>query len=325
MGNAAFPLTIEAPVKVNLHLVIRDRRPDGFHNLESIFLALAFGDILHFEPVASENTLEIHLEGENSGVIALPPEKNIISGAVSLFRSKTGYNQGLRIRVEKRIPLGGGLGGGSSDAASTLLALNKLAADGRGGLIHQDSLVEMAASLGSDIPFFLYKTGAAWVSGRGEIIRPIEAPQLYKPGLFFVLVNPGFPSETAAAFRLLEQFLAGQKSGSAERLCGTGIESGEQALMQALAGHPRNWPFRNDFLPVFEGQTQNTGKTYSDIITQLRKLGADFAGLTGAGSTCFGVFTRKALAEKACESLKKTWNYTIITFPLAFEPMTVLE
>jgi 4-diphosphocytidyl-2-C-methyl-D-erythritol kinase len=130
-----------------------------------------------------------------------------------------------------------------------------------------------------------------------------------------VLVNPGFPSETAGAFRLLDEFR------SAQPVCGAGTESGEQALIQALETPPRNWPFRNDFLPVFEGQTQNTGKTYRDIIARLRELGADFAGLTGAGSTCFGVFTQRALAEKARKSLLKTWNSTIITFPLAFEDM----
>jgi len=325
-NKVVFPLTIEAPAKVNLHLAITDRRPDGFHSLESIFLAVAFGDTLHFQPVEAVNTVEIHIEVENSGVnagvSALPLEKNIIFRAVSLFRSKTGYKQGLRIRVTKRIPLGGGLGGGSSDAASTLLALNKLAANGKGGHFSKESLLEMAASLGSDIPFFLCETGAAWVSGRGEAIKPIEAsackPMAYKPGFFCVLVNPGFPSETAGAFRLLDEFRAKGKGNGVqpEPVFKAGIDSG-QALI-ALAGSPRHWPFRNDFLPVF----QHLGKReYQDIIVQLRGLEADFAGLTGAGSTCFGVFTERTRAERARDILLKAWNFVIFTFPLAHKAM----
>ena len=325
MDNVVPALTIEAPAKVNLHLGIKNRRPDGFHDLESIFLALDFGDTLHFESLAAENTLEICMDGEHSGINALPPEKNIIFRAVSLFRKKTGYNRGLRVRVEKRIPPGGGLGGGSSDAASTLLALNMLASADKGGLLGPGlldrgllgphSLAEIAASLGSDVPFFLYKAGAAWVSGRGEIIKPVEVPLACKPAFFFVLVNPGFPSETAEAFRLLNEYRMEHKSNGADTICETAAEHSGQALIKALADHPRNWPFENDFAPVFIHLKKYV---YQDIIAQLRELGADFAGLTGAGSTCFGVFTERVQAEKACEVLLKTRNFVIITFPLAF-------
>ena len=312
MNKPDLTLTIDAPAKINLHLAIKNRRPDGFHDLESIFLALAFGDTLYFEPITGDNTLEIHMEGENSGFKALPMEKNIIFRAVSLFRKQMGYNQGLRIRVEKRIPLGGGLGGGSSDAASTLAALNKLASDNKAGLLSRDSLAEMAAFLGSDIPFFLCETNAAWVSGRGEAIRPVQAPQ----GLFFVLVN-GFPSETSEAFRLLDEFRADASHVK------TGPETAglsQERLIEALAHSPRNWPFWNDFLPVFQTQVRDNapGKVYGEILGQLRDLGADFAGLSGAGSTCFGVFTQRMLAEKAGKVLLKIWNFVKITFPLAY-------
>jgi 4-diphosphocytidyl-2-C-methyl-D-erythritol kinase len=109
-------LAIPAPAKVNLHLAVKDRRPDGFHNLESVFLALDFGDTLHFEPLAGLETLEITMEGEY-GKASPPAEENLVFKALTLFREKTGRNQGLKIRIEKRIPLGGGMGGGSSDAA----------------------------------------------------------------------------------------------------------------------------------------------------------------------------------------------------------------
>jgi len=147
-------LTVLAPAKVNLHLAVLDRRPDGFHDIESVFLAVDFADTLHFELVEPENSVEIVME---AGSASIPPEENIIFRALSLFKAKTGFSKGLRIKVKKRIPIGGGLGGGSSNAASTLLAINKLA----GSALSPGFLKEMGASLGSDVPFFLYETAAA--------------------------------------------------------------------------------------------------------------------------------------------------------------------
>lgn len=313
-------LAVRAPAKLNLHLAVKDRRADGLHNLESIFLSLAFWDTLYFEPACEEKLLEISMEKEKKSgnladFFALPAEKNIIFKAVSCFRDKTGFNRGLRIRVKKRIPVGGGLGGGSSDAASTLLALNRLA----GGILPLCALAEMAESLGSDVPFFLHEAAAAWVSGRGEFIDPIEAPK----GLFFVLVNPGFPSETARAFRLLSDFREGQATA-----CGGNSGHGEkQLLLNALSGDPQNWPFKNDFLPAFlhlakgssgGGSSQNAEKAYLDIFARLKELGAVFSGLSGAGSTCFGVFTKMAEAKRACKILLETWDFVKLTFPSTF-------
>jgi 4-diphosphocytidyl-2-C-methyl-D-erythritol kinase len=161
---------MEAPAKLNFHLKVGGRRPDGFHDIESLFVALAFGDTLYLETTPSETATvpEIRMDRPLDG-------ENIISRAISLFRSRTGFNQGLKVAVEKRIPLGGGLGGGSSDAAAALLALNRLAADG--GLRNTAELAEMGAFLGSDVPFFLCGGPAAWVTGRGEQIQPLELPE----------------------------------------------------------------------------------------------------------------------------------------------------
>jgi len=265
-------VTVTAPAKVNLNLAVLDRRPDGFHNIESVFLAVDFGDTLHFEPIPGEKTLKLAIEGPAAAGLDLPVEKNIIFKALSLFRDKTGFAQGLKIRVEKRIPIGGGLGGGSSDAAATLLALNKLA----GFPLSREQLLEMAAALGSDVPFFIYETAAARVTGRGECVEPLEAPCF-----FLVLVNPGFPSDTAAAFRLLDEYRA----------------NGDSHL----------------FLPVFKEPEKSV---YNSIISRLRELGAEPAGLSGAGSTCFGIFKEKPLAEKAAAALRGTEEksfYIIVT------------
>jgi 4-diphosphocytidyl-2-C-methyl-D-erythritol kinase len=308
-------LRVEAPAKLNVHLRIGDKRQDGFHELESLFLALAFGDILHFETAPSSGlTLSMDRELPDGA----PPEQNIISRAVSLFRSRTGYDKGLKIAVEKRIPLGGGLGGGSSDAAAALMALNRLASD-EGCAANKADLAEMGASLGSDVPFFLHDTPLAWIRGRGERVQSLTLPESLR-GLFFVLVNPGFPSDTAGAFRLVDEFRQNTAKHRHLRASSQEIES----LIRCLSEPPGNWPFVNDFLPAFEAGAGNHpvfGKawfSYQQILIQLRELGADFIGLSGSGSTCFGVFSNGDTARAAGESLDKCWPFAIITFLLAY-------
>ena len=138
---------VEAPCKINLHLRVKERRPDGFHELESVFLALSWGDRLEFELRGEPGRSEIELAGPVPGTI--PREKNLVYQAAALFRERTGFNRGLRVRLEKRVPLGAGFGGGSSDAAAALRALDTLAGTG----LSPEVLGELAGKLGSDVPF----------------------------------------------------------------------------------------------------------------------------------------------------------------------------
>jgi 4-diphosphocytidyl-2-C-methyl-D-erythritol kinase len=282
-------------------------RADGYHELESIFLALNFGDTLAFTLLDEPGTVDIRFPAGG----LLPPGENIVGKAAALFRAETGFNRGLRVDVEKRIPLGGGMGGGSSDAASTLLALNRLSGAG----LSAARLGEMAGKLGSDVPFFL-TGGAAWVNGRGEHIQPLPVP----PGLWVALVNPGFSSGTAAAFRLLDA----SRGGVSGAVPGPG-NAGDpppEVYMKALAGNPRDWPFLNDFLPVL---SPGEAGVYHRILARLKRLGADFSGLSGTGSTCFGVFCDRKRAEKAVKALVKEWPFVELTFPLARTAHAVLE
>jgi 4-diphosphocytidyl-2-C-methyl-D-erythritol kinase len=326
-------LAIEAPAKINLHLRIGTRRPDGYHDLESLFLALNFGDTLSFEALDIEGDV-IVMDWDSRGGFAvpdLPPEKNIIRRALELFRSRTGAGGAFRVFCKKRIPPGSGLGGGSSDAAAVLCALNILAGTG----LSREELAVMAGELGSDVPFFL-SGGAAWVSGRGERVRPLPVP----PGLSVVLVNPGFPSPTAGAFRRLDRVREKAAPGGADSARrGTGTlpaDEGPGRLREGdigdiLRGDPRNWPFWNDFTPVLtgedgeEGGAGAEGAEYSRILGRLGGAGADFSGISGAGSTCFGVFSRPETAKRAAALLSKQWIFTEFTFPLAFEANGVLE
>ncbi len=296
-------IVVAAPCKINLHLRILGRRADGFHELESVFQALSLADELRFESLKERSVCDLRMEGH------VPPERNIVFKAISAFRSHTGYDAGLRVTVKKRIPMGAGLGGGSSDAAATLFALDLLAGTG----LDRDSLHALATGLGSDVPFFL-DGGTAMVSGRGEVVKPVEGRSDY----VVVLVNPAFPSDTARAFRLLDE---ARSSGLDAELAFLG----EVALEQALGNTPGLWPFVNDFLPVLSRASANEAEAYTGMLADLRSCGAEFVSLSGSGSTCFGVFSNRSSAEKAVLSLSRAWKVVQIALPLARNGFTVLE
>ncbi|MDR3160449.1 MAG: 4-(cytidine 5'-diphospho)-2-C-methyl-D-erythritol kinase [Spirochaetaceae bacterium] len=321
-------LTLAAPCKVNLHLRVKELRADGCHELESIFLALAFGDTLDVEvfdepgPVVLSREYRIGRGAEGpgggpgrigGGAELPPPEKDLAYRAAALFRETTGFEKALALRLVKRVPLGAGLGGGSSDAAAVLRGLDALA----GTALSRKALASMAGALGSDVPFFL-EPGAAFVSGRGELIRPLPVPEKLR----VVLVNPGFPSDTAGAFRRLDRDREERdRRGQAEAAAG-GAAADPEALIAALGRDPGSWPYGNDFLPLF---LKEGGEAYRRIIGDLKALGADFAGLSGSGSTCFGIFTGGGSAERAARNLAERWNFIVLTFPLASSGMGVLQ
>jgi 4-diphosphocytidyl-2-C-methyl-D-erythritol kinase len=177
-----------APAKVNLHLEILAKRPDGYHEINSLLVSVSLYDTLEFRDDSSGH---IHLECDQAG---LPTGKeNLVYRAASLLRPKSG-GRGVAIRLGKRIPVAAGLAGGSSDAAATLAALNEL---WRLGLA-TDQLKSLSAGLGSDVPFF-FATPAAWCTGRGEIASGLAL----KP-LWFVLLCPPFGLATADVYRTVK-------------------------------------------------------------------------------------------------------------------------
>jgi 4-diphosphocytidyl-2-C-methyl-D-erythritol kinase len=138
-----------------------------------------------------------------------------------------------------------------------------------------------------------------------------------------VLVNPGFPSDTVEAYALLDE---ARRKGIVE----SGWMKEGDALVAALEKHPASWPYRNDFLPVFlipgpEGDMTPSGKAYRDILADLRMLEADFTGLSGAGSTCFGIFSRRGVAEEAVQIFLTRYRFVELTIPLAHSVKAVVE
>jgi 4-diphosphocytidyl-2-C-methyl-D-erythritol kinase len=173
-----------APAKINLFLHVVGRRPDGYHLLQTAFHFLDHGDTLHFAPRSDSN---IHLLTPLPGV---PPESDLTVRAARLLQAETGCTEGADIRVAKRLPLGGGLGGGSSDAATVLLALNHLWGTG----VSRQRLQEIGLSLGADVPIFVYGH-SAFAEGVGEALRPITPPPRH-----YLVIEPGVGVPTAAIF-----------------------------------------------------------------------------------------------------------------------------
>jgi len=174
-----------APAKLNLFLHVTGRRRDGYHELQTLFQFLDYGDSLWFEPDASG---VVTLQG---GLPQVPPERNLIVRAARGLAERTGCGKGVRIRIEKRLPVGGGLGGGSSDAATTLVALNLLWGLGLGG----EELAALGLALGADVPVFV-RGSAAWAEGVGEQLTPVEV--LDEP--WYLVLHPAVTVSTAEIF-----------------------------------------------------------------------------------------------------------------------------
>lgn len=179
-------LIVEAPAKLNLSLRVLRKREDGFHEIDSLMVRVpGLCDRLVFSPA--------EVDGFSCDDASVPADgSNLVLKARDAYRAATGLSSPLSIHLEKRVPHGAGLGGGSSDAAATLAAMNRL----HGGVLGNDRLMEIAATLGSDIPFFLGPPTAR-VSGRGERIEVAENP----PSLPVLLLKPAFGVATPDAYR----------------------------------------------------------------------------------------------------------------------------
>jgi 4-diphosphocytidyl-2-C-methyl-D-erythritol kinase len=191
-------LTLRAPAKVNLFLEVTARRADGYHELRTLLVAVSLFDALTFAPAAA-----VRLSCSDPTLGAGP--ENLVVRAADLLRRQTGTTAGAAITLTKRIPVAAGLGGGSSDAATALVGLNRLWKLGLG----RDELAGLAAELGSDVAFFLRRP-AAWCTGRGEVVTPWRLGRR----LHLVLVCPPFGLSTADVYRRLE-VPARPKSGAA--------------------------------------------------------------------------------------------------------------
>ena len=247
--------------KINLGLFITEKRTDGFHNLESLFMPIPLCDILEVTPSTEETTLIC--TGESNDI---PTEKNIVYKAWKLLQEEYGIGH-VKIHLHKIIPSGAGMGGGSSDGTFMLKALNDLFQLNLS--VHR--LEELSAHLGSDCPFFV-QNKAALISGRGEVVNPVN---FSLGGKFLVVVNPGIHISTAQAFQGIQP------------------KPSNFDWKKLIESQELNETLKNDFEP----QVFNLFPEIEKIKEKLMSAGAIYASMSGTGSTVYGIFNVDPLLE----------------------------
>jgi 4-diphosphocytidyl-2-C-methyl-D-erythritol kinase len=263
-----------APAKVNLLLRVFDRRPDGYHELETLFQAIDLADEVRVE--RGGGSVELEVRGADLG----PVEDNLAHRAAARLLAETRISEGVRITLTKRIPAGAGLGGGSSDAAAALRCVALLFE-----ISSEDSLMRrIAAELGSDVPFFLCGSPLAAGRGRGELLEPLE----HLPEAHLVLVMPPVHVSTAWAYHALDA--ARRKHPASDG--------------RTLRGQPRSWEdvagdAHNDFQDVVAEQHPEVARS----LAALERAGAALAMMSGSGAASIGLFPDRAATERAAETL----------------------
>ena len=275
-GGRPRSVSLDAPAKVNLFLTVHEREATGYHRIRTVFQSLELADRLEVERTEAPGvTLDV------SGLDAGPPQENLARRAAAAFLDAARAGAGVHIRLLKRIPAGGGLGGGSSDAAATLTALELLLPDG----VPRPRLLELAAALGSDVPFFLCGSPLAFAEGRGERLTPL--PPL--PAADVILALPDVAVRTAWAYGALDRRVAATAHPTTlpdppptlrdwDSVARLGVNDFEEVVLEA---HPLVAAARN----------------------ALRKTGPRMVLLSGSGSSVFAIYPDRGSAERALADL----------------------
>lgn len=269
-------ITLPSFAKLNLSLKVLGKRPDGFHEILTVFQTISLSDDLTFEAAK-----EISVECDDARVPT--GERNLVIKAVRALSQKTGIRRGVRIGIKKRIPSPGGLGGGSSNAAVTLLAVSRLWELG----LSPRELVEIGCELGADVPFFLCG-GTAIGSGRGTAIDPICDLSLTD----IVVVSPELDISTPEAYSALGFTDLTKKYPKSI------LEHYRQAADGLITG-------RFDFVNDFESFVFSEYPVVREAAGRLRAAGAQVVLLSGSGPSVFGIFESSAHGEKAIKELEK--------------------
>ena len=267
-----------APAKLNLSLRVLGRRPDGYHEIETLFQAIDLADEVTVE--LGGDGVALSVEGADLG----PPEDNLAVRAAVAYRIATGLREGVRISLRKRIPAGAGLGGGSSDAAAVLAGLAALVTDDDSGRLR-----DLGANLGSDVPFFLASSPLALGRGRGERLTPLEP----LPVADAVLVLPPVHVSTAAAYRALDAQPLGRAAADAPP-----------------SPTPRSWDdVRARACNDFEASVAARHPEVARSLEALGGAGARLAMLTGSGSACFGLFDDRGRAVETADAVGRVLGW----------------
>jgi 4-diphosphocytidyl-2-C-methyl-D-erythritol kinase len=270
INQAAWIERWPAPAKLNLMLRIVGQRADGYHLLQTVFQFIDLCDWITFHPVGDGR---VCLQNPIPGVAE---SEDLTVRAANLLKAETGCALGVRIEVEKNLPMGGGLGGGSSDAATTLVVLNKLWGLG----LSMEKLLKLGLSLGADVPVFVYGH-AAWAEGVGEKLDKIEVPEQW-----VVVIKPDCQVNTK------EIFSAKDLTRNSKSITIADFKAGQQ---------------QNDCLDVVRERYQSVKDALVDL------SGFSEARLTGTGACVFSQFDSETAAVRAYESLKAKWQVYLTT------------
>lgn len=290
------PITVRAPAKINLILRVLGRRVDGFHNLWSVMQTVGLEDDIAIR--LSQNRADLRLQCNDSSLST--DQTNLVIRAAAAVLQRCERTLGLEIVLTKRIPMGAGLGGGSSDAAATIIGLNRLLNLGWSA----GEMVEVGQALGSDVPFFFFAPSAV-VTGRGEHVTSVRI----KGNRWIVLVNPGFSVETKWAYQELSSTWTQVPALSHHQA----VLDWEREISWDQIVHAAE----NDFeAPVFAAHP-DLRAIKRDLVTQ----GADVALLSGSGATVFGVFRDEARAKHAHAHFQQRPQYRVFVVPTASGPL----
>ncbi len=273
-------ITLNCNAKINLSLDVVGKRPDGYHNIELIFLEIPLWDTIS---VTLKNDGIINLSCDDK---TLPTdEKNIAYKAAKAFFTEYGENFGCDISIKKNIPHGAGLAGGSADAAGVLKALNQLLSSP----FSQKKLMEIGVMLGADVPFCIIG-GCAFAEGIGEILTPLPKPE----GLYYLLIKPEESISTPYVYQNLD---LNKKPETLDiRLVIKAIKENDNEALIKYSGN------------IMEDVTGKRCPIIYEIKDVLSKSGAKKALMSGSGTTVFGIFDNKDVAENAFDALKKRYQ-----------------
>jgi 4-diphosphocytidyl-2-C-methyl-D-erythritol kinase len=273
-----------APAKLNLFLHVTGRRPDGYHTLQTLFQFLELGDDLRFDVTRDGRIVRAAL------LPGVPVEHDLCVRAARLLQAASGTTQGAVIHLDKRLPLGGGLGGGSSDAATTLLALNELWDCG----LAPDALATLGLKLGADVPVFV-RGHAAWAEGVGEVLTPVDLPEQW-----MVVLVPAVTVSTARVFAAYDRELDLTPYSPAI------------TIRDFHAGR-----VRNDLEPVVR-------RLYPEVDNALKWLG-NFgkARMTGSGACVFLPVTDEAAGQEIVAQCPAELGSGLVTHSRNVHPLRV--
>lgn len=300
-------ITLRAPAKINLYLEVLGERSDGYHEIRSLLSPVSLCDDITLELSDTNITTMVvcnadcergtGLMGQDNCICSCSSEENLATRAARLLKQASGYTGGAMISIDKHIPVGGGLGGGSADAAAVLLGLNELWGTG----LSKSQLIELGAKIGSDVPAMVYG-GAVRIEGIGEKVLSMNGKNGSKrpdSAWWVILVNPGFQISTKDVYSRCSSCLT-SRDIPYRTIC-SAFEKGDLATVSCGLYNSLQEPVLKKYPLV------------GMIIDDLREAGAIGSLLSGSGSSIFGLARDENHAREVTEYIRKAYGYPVLS------------